>query len=715
MRNKRFPKYPDDVDYTTNSSSYYDDLARKQKLIQLLAEKIWDYDERLDKRLEDLENVLQDYLAQWDERIENLDDEVSHIFVTWLEDGTLEQIINHDVLGNKADKSYVDELQDVTNYHLTSISTHISQFPRLEGETTDSPRIIRAIDHASSSGASNILFNDETYLISDVINMKNDISLTGVKGTVFKIDDDYNGFYSVLSIKNVKNVTIEGITFDGNYERTNYDISKRPEIPLYIANSQQIRIFDNTIYSVGTWAISCEVSPDLPYNDDIYIERNTVYARLGKNTEFVEPNEFSHDTTQFYIDAKNYWVRDNIISTNDTNMETAIEAHRQVGIVEGNIINGFRQGVLIVPSQFNEVNELTKIKIINNTFTDVLNGVTLWQLPERDIDGVHIMGNHIELNPNRFTLPAGSRGITILYTLPRDNNQKKILNIVIDSNIIIFKPFLTVFNDSDNVMNFAGIAMRSWVSVENISITNNQIINAPATAIIAGVSDSDVYNNTGKGFIITDNIIVNAGINEYIKTERYNPRSAIRLNGGNINLVEKSVVSNNVIIDNKSEGTYFTEPMYIDKIDKLTVYVEGNKILANGYDKILTKEKTYIPNITWDSMIGKPTIKSEGRYFENDGVTKVFGQVEITDINDFTQGYGSVVTLPKPARKTLNVPIVVVNHAFASKTDSFFLRVQEGTNKADVMYVNNDGSLGSLSKAGVKKGTIVSFNIEYLS
>src|SRR5699024_5962328 len=88
--------------------SYYEDLERKEKLIQLLAEKIWEYDERLDERLEDLENVLQDYLNQWDERIENLDDEVSHIFVTWLNDGTLEHIINHDVLGNKADKTYVD-------------------------------------------------------------------------------------------------------------------------------------------------------------------------------------------------------------------------------------------------------------------------------------------------------------------------------------------------------------------------------------------------------------------------------------------------------------------------------------------------------------------------------------------------------------------------------------------------------------------------------
>src|SRR5699024_6416926 len=113
--NRRYPRYPDDADYQTNAPSYYEDLARKQKLIKLLAEKIWEYDERLDKRLEDLENVLQDYLSQWDERIENLDNEVSHIFVEWLNDGTLEKIINHDVLGNKADQSELDK----TNVKLT--------------------------------------------------------------------------------------------------------------------------------------------------------------------------------------------------------------------------------------------------------------------------------------------------------------------------------------------------------------------------------------------------------------------------------------------------------------------------------------------------------------------------------------------------------------------------------------------------------------------
>ena len=55
---KNFPNYDDDSDYNTNANSYYKYLGRKTKLIKLLAKRIWEYDERLDNRLEELEIVL---------------------------------------------------------------------------------------------------------------------------------------------------------------------------------------------------------------------------------------------------------------------------------------------------------------------------------------------------------------------------------------------------------------------------------------------------------------------------------------------------------------------------------------------------------------------------------------------------------------------------------------------------------------------------------
>lgn len=88
----RIPFYPDDSDYNTNAPSYYDDLARKQKLIKLLAERIWDYEKELDKRFE-----------AWDKNLEEFDDEVIKLLNEWLADGVLHEVINHDLLDTKAE------------------------------------------------------------------------------------------------------------------------------------------------------------------------------------------------------------------------------------------------------------------------------------------------------------------------------------------------------------------------------------------------------------------------------------------------------------------------------------------------------------------------------------------------------------------------------------------------------------------------------------
>ena len=185
--NKRFPRYPDDADYQTNAPSYYEDLARKNKLIQLLAEKIWDYDERLNERLEDLENVLKDYLSQWDERIENLDDEVSNIFVTWLNDGTLEKIINHDVLGNKADKDYVDNLLEQTAILVDSFGAVG------DGEADDTLKIRDALNYAKAHGYQKVKFNPtKTYKVSDRIPISFSNIEVDVQGATIIYENDKN-------------------------------------------------------------------------------------------------------------------------------------------------------------------------------------------------------------------------------------------------------------------------------------------------------------------------------------------------------------------------------------------------------------------------------------------------------------------------------------------------------------------------------------------
>ena len=94
----RIPRYTaDDTDYTTNAPSYYDDLARKEKLIRVLAERIGYYDEELAKRFE-----------EWDKNLEELPDELKRMFLEWVDDGTLARILAQLLLDEYATIEYVD-------------------------------------------------------------------------------------------------------------------------------------------------------------------------------------------------------------------------------------------------------------------------------------------------------------------------------------------------------------------------------------------------------------------------------------------------------------------------------------------------------------------------------------------------------------------------------------------------------------------------------
>src|SRR5699024_8072202 len=111
--NRRYPRYPDDADYQTNAPSYYEDLARKHGLIKELAHKIWEYDETLTNSLENIKKILGDYIHVVDGKIEiinnkineGFNDEVNKLLVEWINDGTLEHLINEEIFNLKVDKT----------------------------------------------------------------------------------------------------------------------------------------------------------------------------------------------------------------------------------------------------------------------------------------------------------------------------------------------------------------------------------------------------------------------------------------------------------------------------------------------------------------------------------------------------------------------------------------------------------------------------------
>lgn len=96
------PFYDNRADYNTNSKSYYDDLARKNRLISVLAHRIWEYDEEMVKRLE-----------EWDARLEHFPEDVKRLLEQWLQDGTLKDIINEEIF---------EDLNDLINTNFKDLS-----------------------------------------------------------------------------------------------------------------------------------------------------------------------------------------------------------------------------------------------------------------------------------------------------------------------------------------------------------------------------------------------------------------------------------------------------------------------------------------------------------------------------------------------------------------------------------------------------------------
>ena len=87
------PIYDTRADYTTNAPSFYEYLSRHNHLIKILAKRIYDYDKELAKRF-----------LEWDKRIEHLPKELEELLIEWVNDGTLSDIINKELMYKKVDK-----------------------------------------------------------------------------------------------------------------------------------------------------------------------------------------------------------------------------------------------------------------------------------------------------------------------------------------------------------------------------------------------------------------------------------------------------------------------------------------------------------------------------------------------------------------------------------------------------------------------------------
>ena len=125
---ERFPfLFNKQADYNTNSPSYYDQLAKYNKVLHILAEMIDEYDEKLDNSLENIHTVLTNYTTMLDGKLAGFDDSVMLLLREWIDDGTFEMIINTEIFNHKLDTATFTAYKENADSVALSFSEQLAQ------------------------------------------------------------------------------------------------------------------------------------------------------------------------------------------------------------------------------------------------------------------------------------------------------------------------------------------------------------------------------------------------------------------------------------------------------------------------------------------------------------------------------------------------------------------------------------------------------------
>ena len=118
-----FPQTNKRGNFNTNAESYYKYLERVNEILKIMAKMVDEQNEKLDDGLQEIRDTLQDYINQLNSIInEGLDDVVIDKMVEWLHDGTLENIINHEIFQNKLDTVIFEQFEISVNQRLKHFS-----------------------------------------------------------------------------------------------------------------------------------------------------------------------------------------------------------------------------------------------------------------------------------------------------------------------------------------------------------------------------------------------------------------------------------------------------------------------------------------------------------------------------------------------------------------------------------------------------------------
>ena len=476
---------------------------------------------------------------------------------------------------NELDTKLDDGLQVITEKvddkfeSLENYIVNITQFgPVYDNPTFDNMPIIELaqdyILNNSPNKKGKIYFpNLGTLYVKPFIKLKSGIELVGhISRPVIKICPDVKDFFMLFGIEHTSHNAITNLTIDSNFEnRTDYDISKAPQILIQLANAEYVDVLNNTLIGHGVWVFAAFTGENTDYSRYIKFNNNHVIWKGGLSSNIMGSSyAVDVDNTTVYFDAMDYEMRDNIIETNDglKNM-TCIEMHGANAIVDNNTIKGFRTGLIVWTLVVNTVKSAgvksNNLHVTNNKFLNVEAGITCGASSNEnfsfDLENVHILDNIILLSPSKFDRASG-RGLEI-------NLKTNGRNIKVKNNIVESLPNTRKFTDSAVVYNFTGISINGG-NLSGVEVVGNTFKNITGIGILisAGSYSPVILSDS----IIEDNLIIDAGRGGNIDFDGYQNKTAITVVRNERTSLVRTKIGVNHIRDTKETGAYFNRPVH---------------------------------------------------------------------------------------------------------------------------------------------------------
>lgn len=161
--------------YTQNSLAfYYEDMSRKQKLIEDLAKSIAGYDIRLTENLSSIEQQVNAKLAEWNQQLVSFPDSVESLLEEWTLDGTIDTVIQ---------TALIDEKIEPLTAQLADIATLV---PSPNG-VNDTQAIKDAFAIVKANGGEMLFVSNATYLVDGTIITPDGLKAMKIKGFNTKI------------------------------------------------------------------------------------------------------------------------------------------------------------------------------------------------------------------------------------------------------------------------------------------------------------------------------------------------------------------------------------------------------------------------------------------------------------------------------------------------------------------------------------------------